>query len=132
MKKYILSIGIFIMSLLSLCGCIESLPSNVKFLEFPQFEQFNESISVIEVTWDVNESDIKNIIAMYKEATFVKVDTLNDGNHSSIKLIDGDGNNILIPLSNIKYGNKNQYYKYPDNSIYDYIKQVGQNLGALS
>ena len=126
------------MSLLSLCGCIESLPSNVKFLEFPQFEQFNESISVIEVTWDVNESepvrfsiteaeDIKNIIAMYKEATFVKVDTLNDGNHSSIKLIDGDGNNILIPLSNIKYGNKNQYYKYPDNSIYDYIKQVGQN-----
>ncbi len=131
------------MSLLSLCGCIESLPSNVKFLEFPQFEQFNESISVIEVTWDVNESepvrfsiteaeDIKNIIAMYKEATFVKVDTLNDGNHSSIKLIDGDGNNILIPLSNIKYGNKNQYYKYPDNSIYDYIKQVGQNLGALS
>ena len=75
MKKYILSIGIFIMSLLSLCGCIESLPSNVKFLEFPQFEQFNESISVIEVTWDVNESepvrfsiteaeDIKNIIAM--------------------------------------------------------------------
>ena len=95
------------------------------------------------MTWDVNESepvrfsiteaeDIKNIIAMYKEATFVKVDTLNDGNHSSIKLIDGDGNNILIPLSNIKYGNKNQYYKYPDNSIYDYIKQVGQNLGALS
>lgn len=144
MKKIIISVlGILIMSFLCLCGCEEKLPNNIKFFEFPQFNQFNEDIVAIDVAWDDNESQpirfsinetekINNIISMYKETTFVKVDSASDGNHSSITLTDKDGNSVLISLSNIKYGDKQQYYKYPDNNIYDYIKLIGQNLGALS
>lgn len=142
-KKLLTFIATLVACLFMLCSCKKELPNNIKFLEFPQYKDFNGDISVIEVNFDINNdeavrfditdsNDIEVIINMVKDTTFTKAESIYDGNHSNISLIDSLGNTTKISLSQIKYGDLKEYYSYPDSSIYDYIKQVGIKLGKLS
>lgn len=142
-KKLLTFIATLVACLFILCGCEKKSLNNIKFLEFPQYKDFNGNISVIKVNFDINENkpvqfsiddieDINIIINMLKDTTFTKSESIYDGNHSNISLIDSLGNTTKISLSQIKYGDLKEYYSYPDSSIYDYIKQVGIKLGKLS
>lgn len=142
-KKLLTFIATLVACLFILCGCKKGLPNNIKFLEFPQYNEFSDDVSVIEVYFDINDyepvrfditdsNDIEVIIDMLKDTTFTKAESIYDGNHSNISLIDSLGNTTKISLSQIKYGDLKEYYSYPDSSIYDYIKQVGIKLGKLS
>lgn len=119
------------------------MQSEISIYEFPQYKNFGENISVIEVSWDINESkpvifnvtdseSIKNILDMYKNTVFEKAGTEpSDGNHSTLTFIDAENKKTTLSLSQIRYGNKNCYYSYPDSSIKNYIMQLGTELKVI-
>lgn len=138
-RKFCVIIGVIVAGLLCFVGCGDKFPSSLILTEFPQYEEFNYNVSSIEVSWDLNDSTplvfdiedketIDTIISMLKEIEFQKSGTeMRDGNHSSLTFVCIEGDKFTVPLSEIKYGTCEQYYKYPNSNIYEYIKQIGEN-----
>ncbi len=135
--------GILTAGLFCLFGC-NLLPHKLSFNEFPQYKNFDENISAIEVNWDINESaplvfmiedsnQINEIINMYKDTVFIKSSNkkTDGGNHSYLTFI-GENSETTIFLSKIIYGDTKQGYCYPDSKIFDLIKQIGIDAGVLN
>lgn len=138
MKKLILSvIAAFWLGVLCLCGCGGS-SDELGFYDFPQYKNFSGNVSYIEVSWDNNGAAafeftitdpeyVGGLVEMLRETSFQKVGgEPNDGGHSVITLVDMSGNKVDVPLFEIKYGEAEQYYKFPDDNVYNYIKQFAE------
>lgn len=146
MKKLdvIMMIGFLCISLFGLSGC-RKYPEELSFFNFPQYNDLNTEIVSIKVDWDNNdgnhivfditdESAIEGIVnkLMY-ETKFIKAGIyMDNGGHGSITLKHKNGSETKIPLSQIQYGDKKQFYNYETDDIYNLIKQIGQSLGKLA
>lgn len=142
--KFLGMAGIIAAGLLCFAGCADTLPNSLLFTEFPQYEEFDEDVSSIEVSWDLGDSTpltfaiedtetVGAIVSMLKEIEFQKggSEMQDGGNHSSLTFVYAEGVKVTVPLSEIEYGNDRQYYSYPDSDLYEYIKQIGEALGYI-
>ena len=107
--------------------------------DFSKFSTMEQLTDRIEVTFDnnsgvpfcftiENEADIDEIMDIIFSSSFEKRGKeINDGNHTSIKIIQGDREYVMHT-----YNNKNgdYYYSFSTTELYDKIVELAREAGA--
>lgn len=138
-KNKLKVVGTLLCVLLSSCS-----PKTKSLSDFSDFSNLRaEDILKIQVDWDINENapvefdiedkkDIKFIVdILFDKSTFVFQDKEKvNGGHSNIALIDKENNESRVHLTEM-YDGKNRY-TYKDTTLYDYIYNLGVDLGVLN
>lgn len=107
--------------------------------DFSKFSTMEQITDRIEVTFDnnsgvpfyfaiENEADIDEIMEIIFSSSFKKRGKeINDGNHTSIKIIQGD-REYVMHTSNNKNGD--YYYSFSTTELYDKIVELAREAGA--
>lgn len=125
-------------------GITRCTPGKIGFTDFPQYRDFDADIRSIDVSWDIGRpppvlftisdtATVETVVrTLLRDVRFVKDGTgPYDGGHSAITLKDGNGHETVLVLGPFTYGTTKVYYLYETDGLYELIRQIGRQSGAL-
>lgn len=143
MFKKVLSGLLFITFFAFLVSCKNEVKIKKGLLDFDSYKNVKiEEIERIDVSWDKGDNkpiefsfDDKNKIKevineLCKEDEFIKNDSMVDGGHSSITLIDKEDNKNVISLYQVVEGDI--CYIYSNNVLLNIIENIGVEQNVLT